>query len=370
MKVVLLAAASSIHTLRWAKGLNSIDIEVHIISQHPLMGQIDKGIKVHILPFKGLVGYFAIVPKVKKLLSLIQPDLVNAHYASGYATTARLVGHRPWLLSVWGSDVYNFPYKSAFHKWIVKGNLYSADAVASTSHCMASQTRLIAPKLDKIAITPFGVDIEHFSKYSYAMNPVVDAPIVIGTVKGMSHVYGVDLLIKSFALVRERLVESDSAYAKRLNLRIVGAGPLSDDLKQLAKDKNIADVTSFIGKVDHNEVPVELAKLDVYVALSREESFGVAVIEAGAVGKPVVVSNVGGLPEVVLDGKTGFIVPPEDPLAASLVIEQLIRDHSLREKIGTAAQLHVSANYNWEVCLENMKNLYSQMIKDFNGVNK
>lgn len=370
MKVVLLAAASSIHTIRWAEGLNSIGIEVHIISQHPLMTQLDNNIKVHILSFRGLVGYFSIVPKVKALLNTIKPDLVNAHYASGYATTARLVGHRPWLLSVWGSDVYNFPYKSVLHKWLVKSNLYSADTVASTSHCMAEQTRLIAPKLDKIAITPFGVDIESFSKYSRAVNTANDAPIIIGTVKSMSHVYGIDLLIKSFALVRERLAASDSDYAKRLNLRIVGAGPLSDELKQLAKDLNIADVTSFIGRVNHSEVPVELSKIDVYVALSREESFGVAIIEAGAVGKPVVVSNVGGLPEVVVDGKTGFIVPKEDPLAASLVIEQLIRDQNLREKIGITGQLHVSDNYNWTVCLENMKKLYTQTITDFNGVKK
>lgn len=370
MKVVLLAAASSIHTLRWAKGLNSIGIEVHIVSQHPLMEQIDKNIKVHILPFKGLIGYFTIVPKVKKLLHLIKPDLVNAHYASGYATTARLVGHRPWLLSVWGSDVYNFPYKSALHKWLVKGNLYSADAVASTSHCMAEQTRLIAPKLDKITITPFGVEIDNFSKHFSKATANLDAPIVIGTVKSMSHVYGIDLLIKSFSIVRNKLLLSNADIANRLQLRIVGGGPLIDELKQLAIEENVADVTTFVGKVAYKEVPIELAKLDVYVALSREESFGVAIIEAGAVGKPVVVSNVGGLPEVVEDGQTGFIVPTEDPLAASIVIEKLIRDHSLREKIGTAGQLHVSDNYNWNVCLDNMKNLYGQMIKDFNGVKK
>ena len=67
----------------------------------------------------------------------------------------------------------------------------------------------------------------------------------------------------------------------------------------------------------HTSVPQELARLDIYVALSRmdSESFGVAIIEAGVAGRPVVVSDAGGLPEVTIDGVTGLVVPREDPSA-------------------------------------------------------
>lgn len=361
MKVVLLAGANSIHTKQWANKLFSLGIEVHIISLHSPITGIDKGVYLHQLPFKGVLGYFASVPKVKKLLADIKPDLVNAHYASGYATTARLVNYHPWLLSVWGSDVYQFPYKSPVHKWLVKSNLYAADSVASTSHCMAAQTKVIAPKLGEITITPFGVDINSFSQHASAVSD--NSAIVVGTVKSMSHIYGIDLLIKSFALVRNKLLLNNANTANRLLLRIVGGGPQLNELKQLAIDEGIGEVTTFVGKVDHKEVPIELAKLDIFVALSREESFGVAVIEAGAAGKPAVVSNIGGLPEVIEDGITGFVVPPEDPQAASLIIEQLVSNTDLRNKIGYAAHEYIKNNFDWRICLNKMKDTYSKVIQ-------
>jgi glycosyltransferase involved in cell wall biosynthesis len=94
--------------------------------------------------------------------------------------------------------------------------------------------------------------------------------------------------------------------------------------------------------------------LDIYVALSRQESFGVAVIEAGAAGRPVVVSNVGGLPEVVRDGETGFIVPPNDPDAAADALERLVRDQLLRRQMGEAGAQHVAKNYSWDASVQTM----------------
>src|SRR5690554_1384949 len=163
MKIILMSAASSIHTIRWANGLSEAGHEVHVISQHPVEDSFDPAVVVHLLPFRGALGYFTIVPAVRKLLKEIQPDIVNAHYASGYGTTARLVDYRPWVLSVWGSDVYDFPHKSFVHKWLVKKNLLGADAIASTSRCMAEETRSLVPKLGDIDITPFGVDMESYS---------------------------------------------------------------------------------------------------------------------------------------------------------------------------------------------------------------
>ena len=179
----------------------------------------------------------------------------------------------------------------------------------------------------------------------------------------MSHIYGIDLLIKSFALVRNKLLLNNANTANRLLLRIVGGGPQLNELKQLAIDEGIGEVTTFVGKVDHKEVPIELAKLDIFVALSREESFGVAVIEAGAAGKPAVVSNIGGLPEVIEDGITGFVVPPEDPQAASLIIEQLVSNTDLRNKIGYAAHEYIKNNFDWRICLNKMKDTYSKVIQ-------
>ena len=144
MRVVLLAGANSIHTIRWANGLKAAGLDVYLISQHPLMHQLNEGIHYYELPNRGVLGYFLIVSQVKKLLLDIKPDIVNAHYASGYGTTARLVNYHPYVLSVWGSDIYLFPKKSFIHHWLVKKNLLAADAIASTSHCMDLETNKLA----------------------------------------------------------------------------------------------------------------------------------------------------------------------------------------------------------------------------------
>ncbi|SUA56873.1 GDP-mannose-dependent alpha-(1-6)-phosphatidylinositol monomannoside mannosyltransferase [Oligella urethralis] len=363
MRIVLLSGASSIHTIRWANGLSEAGHDIHLITQHEPCDPLVDSVKVYQFPNRGILGYFLMVTEVRKLLRQIQPDIVNAHYASGYATTARLAHVRPFVLSVWGSDVYDFPYKSRLHKWLVRKNLLAADVVASTSHCMAEQTRSIAPELKYIAITPFGVDMQLYAN----AKPLTENndKIQIGTVKSMASKYGIDTLIESFALLVNKFSNTHPSLVEKLQLRLVGGGPQIDEYKQLAVRLGIGHKVSFLGRVPHQEVPDELAKLDIYVALSRldSESFGVAIIEAGAARRPVVVSDAGGLPEVTLDGITGVVVPRENPQAAADAIEKLVFNPELRMQMGEAGRKHVSETYGWDVCVETMAKVFESAIE-------
>lgn len=361
MKIALLSGASSIHTARWANGLQAAGHEVHVISQHPRTETFTPGVQVHLSPFRGTAGYFTMAPKVRRLLKQLQPDIVNAHYASGYATTARLVRYRPWVLSVWGSDVYDFPYKSPLHHWLIHTNILSADAVASTSLCMAEQVRAIAPMVEAIAITPFGVDLSAFQ----GSNPTSQARPgrwVIGTVKTMAERYGIDTLIEAFALLLHKLTNTNTQLANQLHLRLVGGGPQTTALQHLVQDLGIADRVEFIGQVPHAQIPQTLAGMDIYVALSRSESFGVAILEAGAAGRPVVVSDAGGLQEVTVHGLTGIVVPREHPQAAADAMEQMLLNAELRQQMGRAAQLHVAKHYSWPACIRMMENFYERTV--------
>ena len=371
MKIVLLSAANSIHTVRWANGLSAAGHNVHVISKDNNIEAFSAGVIVHIFPFKGVLGYFILAPKVSRLLKIIKPDIISAHYASGYGTTARLVNHRPWVLSVWGSDVYDFPHKTPLHKLLIKMNLRAASRVASTSHCMADETSKLCPELDDIAITPFGVDMAAYAGIKSVMAEQ-RKKIVIGTVKLMKVKYGVDTLIQAFALLHESLQRKPGSVAPEIELRLVGDGEQTPELQALAMRLGIADKVTFVGRVPHNLVPQELAKLDIYVALSRmdSESFGVAIIEAGAAGRPVVVSDAGGLPEVTLDGVTGFVVPRENPAAAAAAIERLVLDAHLRNQMGKAAQAHVSDQYSWDACIQTMLAFYENTIKSHLALKK
>ena len=364
MKIVLLSGASSIHTVRWANALSIANYQVHVISQQPVINPFKPAVQVHLLPYRGVLGYFTMVPFVRRLLHEIKPDIINAHYASGYGTTARLVNYRPWVLSVWGSDVYDFPHKSPLHKWLIKKNLSSADKIASTSRCMGNETRSLVSEKHDIAITPFGVDMSAYEDI-LPIKPEKKLKLTIGTIKTMTPTYGIDTLLKAFAILLQRSASWQSSTVPELELRLVGGGTQITELQALAKQLGIADIVTFVGPVLHSEVPVELSKLDIYVALSRLESFGVAIIEAGAAGRPVVVSDVGGLPEVTIDGETGFVVPRENPEAAADALEKLVLNANLRYKFGIAAKQHVERLYSWDACVNTMLRVYEQTIRDY-----
>ena len=363
MKVILLSSATSIHTIQWAKYLIQQGLDIHIVSQHPSASDFPDSIPVTLLPYKGFLGYFFNVFALRKILKEIKPDILNVHYASGYGTTARLANFHPYVLSVWGSDVFEFPYRSFFHKNLLKKNLNSADVIASTSLSMAKQTQLFVDH-KKIEITPFGVDLEKFNPTNFVRDVNIQT-ICIGTVKTLKQVYGIDVLLNALSIVYKDIKNEFPEISNQLNFKIVGGGTDMDELKKLAVELGIDHLTHFTGPVSHEDVPSELSRLDIYVALSRQESFGVAVVEAQAMGVPVVVSNVGGLPEVVQNGKTGFIVDSENPQQAADAIKILILNTELRQSMSIDARNFAHLNFSWQSCAKKMSDVYQNTLRTF-----
>ena len=355
MKLLMLAPASVIHTQRWVEALHGRGIQMVLATQHdPASWQAPAGVKVVRLPHCGTAGYFRNVPALKRLLRDERPDLLNAHYASGYGTTAALAGFRPWLLSVWGSDVYDFPYEARLKGWLLRRNLRCADAVASTSDAMARQVRRLVPDIGPVAVTPFGIDTQRFTP-----EPQPHQGIVIGTVKTLAPKYGIDLLLRAFAHVL-----SVAAPRTVLSLVIVGDGPQRVELEALSETLGIEDHVRFVGAVQHAEVPQWLNGFDLYVAASRldSESFGVAVLEASACGLPVVVSDVGGLPEVVVQGETGCVVAREDVAALAQAIQRLVAAPELRRRFGAAGRERVLARYGWPYSVDAMLRCFDEVV--------
>ncbi|MFC2993686.1 glycosyltransferase [Acinetobacter sichuanensis] len=361
MKLILLSSANSIHTAQWAVNLKKLGEEVIVVSQQKADISFPSDIPVYYLPYKGQMGYFLNVFALKKIIQEVQPDILHAHYASGYGTTARLVNFHPYILSVWGSDVFEFPYRSFIHKYLLSSNLKAPDILVSTSNSMLKQTYQFIDRTKKIDVIPFGVDLSKFTS-SYKRSERLDQ-ITIGTVKTLKKVYGIDILLRALAIVQQKIADQHPQFATHLQFRIVGGGPDLNKLQLLAQQLGIDKNVVFTGAVQHDLVPVELENLDIYIALSRQESFGVAVIEAQAMAKPVVVSNVGGLPEVVKHEETGFVVEPENPEAAAEAIIKLILDSKLREEMAYNAEKFVSQNFSWNACAVKMKDLYKHTLE-------
>ena len=145
-------------------------------------------------------------------------------------------------------------------------------------------------------------------------------------------------------------------------MEITGGGSDSDELKDLVKHLGLSKNVIFHGEVDHSNVPKMLNRLDVYCAFSRFESFGVAVLEACACEKPVIVSDASGLKEVTLDEITGFVVPKNDVEASADAMMKLVDDGLLSTKMGQSGRKHILENYTWEKSLDLMINAYKEIL--------
>ncbi|MBN1992356.1 MAG: glycosyltransferase [Anaerolineae bacterium] len=357
-RILFLAGATSIHTNRWVNAITNRGYEVHLLSLHPLRDVLDPKVFFYQAPFTPNLGYFTSFLWVRRLIAAIKPDLVHAHYAAGYGTVAALAGFHPTILSVWGYDVYEFPNKSWLHKNLLKFNLARADKILSTSYVMAKETNKYTHK--PIEVTPFGIDLSQFKpQKTITDNLFAPQDIVIGTIKTLDEKYGLKYLIQAFRLLK------DKYPGLPLKLLIVGGGPQEALLKNLVKELKLTEWTVFTGHILHADIPKYHNALSVYVAPSvlDSESFGVAVIEASACEKPVVVSNIGGLPEVVEDSVSGFVVPPRNPPQLAAAVERLVLDEALRTKMGRAGRERVANLYNWEDNVTQMTKIYNQLLK-------
>lgn len=363
MKIIFLGGAGSIHTIRWVNSLSEKGIEVILVSlkeEVETIGKINDNVKVIYLPFGTKLGYYLNVFALKKIISKEKPDLINAHYASGYGTLGRLSGFNKKLLNVWGSDVYDFPNESKLKKRIIEKNLKNYTAIASTSYCMAEETKkYLENKSKEIFITPFGVDTEKFKNLNIEKK---ENEVIIGIVKTLTEKYGIEYLIKAIKELENIL---DIENYKKIKLLIYGKGELKNKLEDLTKELQIEDKVIFKGYISNEDVPKALNEMDIFVVPSilDSESFGVAAVEAMACEVPVIVSDVDGLKEVVVNNETGFVIPKKSPKEIANKIKILIENNDIVKKFKKNARDRVLKLYDWNKNVENMIKIYKELLK-------
>lgn len=353
MKICLLAPAKSIHTQRIARSLSHNGHCVSVLTFHPApIGQIEVLTIKPSLPGFGKLNYLLGSAGIKSMLNRLQPDILHAHYMSSYGFAAGLIGFRPYVLSVWGTDIFAFPKTFPGAKILTRSLLNRPNLVMSTSRIMAEEARKYTK--NKVIVTPFGIDCKHFSPSQIQPH---DGEIIIGMVKALEPQYGHEYLLKAFRIVLDRLPHLN------IKLELVGKGSLREKFRKLAKSLGISSNVEFTGFLPNHSLPDKYRRFTIAVFPSVvQESFGVALLEAQACGVPVVATKVGGFPEVVDDGKTGLLVPARDAAALAQAIVDIITDSRLRHQMSVNARQFVCQNYPWESTIRIFENAYSELI--------
>ena len=358
MRICFVGPANSAHIVKWCNWFSSHGHEIHVVSF--TQGDID-GVAVHLIELGvdtegsdlGKLKYMFTGKKIKAIVDEIKPDVINVHYATSYGIAVALSGIRKYILSVWGSDIYAFPKKSFLHKKLLKYSLRKASCLFSTSQAMADEAGQYTDKPFKI--TPFGVDMTMFSPQKRTRT-ADDSNFVIGTVKTLADLYGIDYILKAAAIVKQQVPDIN------LKIRISGDGPKEEELKTLSENLGLASDTVFTGRISQEEAAVEWANMDIAIIPSvLYESFGVAAIEAEASAVPVIISDVGGLMETTLPGESSIVTPKKDADAIADAILKLYHDPRLRKKMAEAGHKYVTEKYELNQCFSGIEQLLSNV---------
>jgi glycosyltransferase involved in cell wall biosynthesis len=145
------------------------------------------------------------------------------------------------------------------------------------------------------------------------------------------------------------------------NFLLIGEGPLRPQYEEMARELEVGKKVHFLGK--RTDVPAILSQLDISVLSSTSEGFSNVLLESMAVGIPVVATRVGGNPEIVIDGVTGYLIPPADPRAMAEAILHLLDMPNEATEMGAAGRTRVEENFSVESMVRSYERLYTSLAK-------
>lgn len=202
-------------------------------------------------------------------------------------------------------------------------------------------------KRDDVIYIPNGIDLKAINHAKTRVDRDPKRILFVGRLEPMK---GIDTLLQAFARL-------DPQY----HLRIVGDGSEREKLKAMAQELQISDRVTFAGFVPVPTIYDEFVQATIFCGLSRSEALGNVFLEAQAAGCAVVASNVGGIPEIVLDQQTGLLVPPDNPRAAAEAIQSLLTQQQQRSALLARAEEHVQ-KFSWQTVTKRYADVYARVL--------
>ena len=300
--------------------------------------------------------------EIREVITRGRFDIVHAHHAftptsllsissaEKLRVPSILTNHTIFLASdakhIWVPASYVlYPYRRYINK---------ASLITAVSRAAAKFIEHFA-KGKEIIVVPNGVDVERFT-FVAVKTSLLEEPTIL-YVGRLAYRKGLHVLVRAIPLVLKEIPDAQ--------LLIVGEGYMDSFLKMLIKSLNLEENVKMLGFISDENLPELYASSHLFVLPSLHcESFGVTLLEAMASGRPIIASNVGGIPEVIEDGVTGLLFRRGDAQDLADKIIKVLNDNKLARTLAFNARKLVKERYSWTVIANKVEDLYEKTLNN------
>jgi glycosyltransferase involved in cell wall biosynthesis len=356
------------HVLEISKELHNRGHEVLVFTSrfNPSLPEVEKLDGVSIKRIKPLVNIFTtpVFPKLRSALIKESCDVVHAHipppFVEFFSARACNKTKIPLILTYHCDlELPNFLNKfiSGFYRRTFGHySLIYTNRIVVTTNTYAATSRSVWHF--KPIVIPNAVNSKEF-------NPKVDGSKIIKrhNLEGKKVVLYVGRI--KFHKGIEYFVSAAKFFGKDTKFLIVGTGDFEPMIKNYISTLNLTDRVIMVGRVPYEELKLYYAASDVFVlpSLTRLEAFGIVGLEAMASGKPVIVSDIPGVREVITDGQEGFLTPPMEIEELAKKIKKLLSDPDLRKKMGSAGRKKVVKYFEISKIVDSLEKVYGNVTR-------
>jgi len=291
-------------------------------------------------------------------------DIVHGHWAIPTGPALVAAARRlkvPSVITMHGGDVYvnvaegyDFPTRW-YVRPVLAWTLRKASALTAISEDCKNHALRAGAKESSITVVMNGADLRRFSPATTPGAPSEFGSRMIFACRQLFPRKGIRFLIEAVAKLKPKYPD--------ISLTIAGDGFERPVLEKLAESLGIGAKTKFLGWVANKELPRYFRGCAVSVIPSLEEGFGIPAAEAMGCEVPVVATDAGGLPEVVENGVTGYVVPKGDATAIATAIDRLLADDELRRKMGVAGRIRALGRFDWDLSVKQFEAVYASVLK-------
>jgi glycosyltransferase involved in cell wall biosynthesis len=324
LTLAFIADPNSVHTRRWLGFFADRGHRVHLLvpSTARVGPGLDSRIPVHVYrawPRTHIRGLGSLLTSLslRRLLHRIRPDVLHAHYLSWFGWAAWLSGFQPYVITVWGSDVFVAPRDSALARRWGRRTLSRAALVTAVSQDLARGAIELGARPERVKLVQFGVDPEQFSPapppQSLRTEFGLEGRRAVLSPRGLRPMYRHEVAVEAMAQLPEDVVlllvkwQAEPAYLARL--------------EALVRERGLESRVRYVPAIPHENMADFYRLADVVVSLPTTDAFPVTALEAMACGIPVVMGDIPSAHEGLDAVDPSAIVPGDDPAAVARAIQ-------------------------------------------------